>query len=90
MPALFTKIDGASNVAFVADHAARIDLVSVTSTAKACVPSPISSAARCTPARSTSHSATLMPSLAKRCAMARPRPLAAPVTTAARVTGLTA
>ena len=82
MPALFTRIDGVPSAALVADQAARTELVSVTSTAKAFADAPISPAIRSAPARSTSHSATRMPCFAKRCAMARPSPLAAPVTTA--------
>ena len=90
MPALLTRIDGTLSAALVADQAAFTAPVSVMSTANGVASAPIAPAARCAPARSTSHSATRMPSRAKRCAMARPRPLAAPVTTAACVTGLMA
>jgi len=83
MPALLTRIDGTPRAAFVADQAALTATVSVMSTANGVAGAPISAAVRPAPGRSTSHSATRMPSLAKRCAMARPRPLAAPVTTAA-------
>ena len=83
MPALLTRMSGGPSRASVAASAAAIVAGSVTSQARSIAPA-ISAAADLAAAASTSQIATRAPEAAKRSAIARPMPRAAPVTIATR------